>query len=74
MMAGALDSRSVEPELLSYEGPFGVGYAVGVFTAGAEDPGKFLGAQGGEHIGQQVYGARGQGKPVYRGHGELPLL
>ena len=42
--------------------------------AGAEDPGKFLGAQGGEHIGQQVYGARGQGEPVYRGHGELPLL
>ena len=38
MMAGALDGRSVEPELLSYEGPFGVGYAVGVFAAGAEDP------------------------------------
>lgn len=28
IMAGALDMTEVEPELLSYEGPFGVGYAV----------------------------------------------
>jgi AmmeMemoRadiSam system protein A/AmmeMemoRadiSam system protein B len=28
IMAGALDKTDVEPELLSYEGPFGVGYAV----------------------------------------------
>jgi len=28
VMAGALDGKTVEPELLSYEGPFGVGYAV----------------------------------------------
>ncbi|MFH0767610.1 MAG: AmmeMemoRadiSam system protein A [Bacillota bacterium] len=31
MMAGALDGRQVQPELLSYEGPFGVGYAVASF-------------------------------------------
>lgn len=28
MMLGALDGYSVEPEVLSYEGPFGVGYVV----------------------------------------------
>ncbi len=28
IMAGALDRKAVRPELLSYEGPFGVGYAV----------------------------------------------
>ena len=27
-MAGALDGKAVKPEFLSYEGPFGVGYAV----------------------------------------------
>ncbi len=32
MMAGALDGYQVKPELLSYEGPFGVGYAVVKYT------------------------------------------
>lgn len=32
IMAGALDGLAVKPELLSYEGPFGVGYAVASFT------------------------------------------
>ena len=31
IMAGALDKTAVHSELLSYEGPFGVGYAVGRF-------------------------------------------
>ncbi len=31
IMAGALDGWEVEPELLSYQGPFGVGYAVAAF-------------------------------------------
>jgi MEMO1 family protein len=31
IMAGALDGKSVHSELLSYEGPFGVGYGVGSF-------------------------------------------
>ena len=35
--AGALDGRAVSPELLSYEGPFGVGYAVCRFAPGGED-------------------------------------
>lgn len=32
MMAGVLDGRAYESELYSYEGPFGVGYAVASFT------------------------------------------
>jgi AmmeMemoRadiSam system protein A len=37
IMAGALDGKSVKPELLSYEGPFGVGYGVASFDIGIED-------------------------------------
>jgi len=37
MMAGALDGLAVEPKLLSYEGPFGVGYAVATFTVTGKD-------------------------------------
>ncbi len=36
-MAGALDGRAVETEFLSYEGPFGVGYAVCGFSPGEAD-------------------------------------
>ncbi len=36
MALGALDGRRFEPEVLSYEGPFGVGYAVAVFRPGEE--------------------------------------
>lgn len=32
MMAGALDGTRVKPCLLSYEGPFGVGYGIAYFT------------------------------------------
>lgn len=37
MMAGVLDGRAVEANFLSYEGPFGVGYAICEFTAGKPD-------------------------------------
>lgn len=37
IMAGFLDGYAVVPELLSYEGPFGVGYAVAVFEARGKD-------------------------------------
>jgi AmmeMemoRadiSam system protein A len=36
-MAGALDGKSVEAELLSYEGPFGVGYAVAAFKLNGDN-------------------------------------
>ncbi|MBE7004731.1 MAG: AmmeMemoRadiSam system protein A [Ruminococcaceae bacterium] len=38
IMAGALDGLAVKPELLSHEGPFGVGYGVAVFTVTGSDP------------------------------------
>ena len=31
IMAGALENKNIRPELLSYEGPYGVGYAVATF-------------------------------------------
>jgi AmmeMemoRadiSam system protein A/AmmeMemoRadiSam system protein B len=37
IMAGALDGKSVKPELLSYEGTFGVGYTVSAFEVIGED-------------------------------------
>ncbi|NLJ30096.1 MAG: AmmeMemoRadiSam system protein A [Clostridiales bacterium] len=37
IMAGALDAKAVRPELLSYEGPFGVGYAVCAFAVAGDD-------------------------------------
>lgn len=37
IMAGALDGKSLNCELLSYEGPFGVGYAVAAFEITGDD-------------------------------------
>lgn len=37
MMSGALDGLAVAPELLSYEGTFGVGYAVALFPVTGAD-------------------------------------
>lgn len=37
IMAGALDGKSVDARLLSYEGPFGVGYAVASFIVTGND-------------------------------------
>lgn len=42
MMAGALDGLAVEPRRLSYEGTFGVGYAVALFpVTGRDDSRRF---------------------------------
>lgn len=38
IMAGALDGKDVKPELLSYEGPFGVGYGVASFIPNGDNP------------------------------------
>lgn len=37
IMGGAFDARNVQSELLSYEGPFGVGYGVATFAAKDEN-------------------------------------
>ncbi len=38
MMFGALDGYDLEPEVYSYEGPFGVGYSVARFSIGGKNP------------------------------------
>ncbi|MBU1145794.1 MAG: AmmeMemoRadiSam system protein A [Firmicutes bacterium] len=43
MLAGALDGKSIESELLSYEGPFGVGYAIASFKILKEDKSRQFG-------------------------------
>lgn len=42
-MLGALDGHRVAVDILSYEGPFGVGYGVAVLTPGPADPGRLYG-------------------------------
>jgi len=43
IMAGALDGKAVEPEFLSYEGPFGVGYAVCCYRVTGDDENRRFG-------------------------------
>ncbi len=43
LLAGALDGLAVKPELLSYEGPFGVGYAVAAFEVTGTDENRRFG-------------------------------
>lgn len=43
IMAGSLDGYGVESELLSYEGPYGVGYGVGRFIPSGEDAQRLFG-------------------------------
>lgn len=38
MLLGVLDGRQVRPQILSYEGPFGVGYLVASLRPGPADP------------------------------------
>ncbi len=45
IMAGALDGLAVEPKLLSYEGPFGVGYGVASFHITGKDEGRHFAEQ-----------------------------
>ena len=43
LLAGVLDGVAVTSELLSYEGPFGVGYGVAAFTPAGEDETRRIG-------------------------------
>jgi len=40
VLAGCLDRRAVSARLISYEGPFGVGYAIASFSPGSPDEGR----------------------------------
>jgi AmmeMemoRadiSam system protein A/AmmeMemoRadiSam system protein B len=42
IMAGALDGTAVKAERLSYEGPFGVGYGVCLYTPDGDDPSRMF--------------------------------
>jgi len=43
IMSGALDGKSIKSDLLSYEGPFGVGYAVAAYEITGEDKNRQFG-------------------------------
>ncbi len=45
IMAGALDRLDISHKLLSYEGPFGVGYAVAAFEVKGKDPNRDFGVK-----------------------------
>lgn len=45
IMAGALDGKKLKHELISYEGPFGVGYAVAKFEVQGVDESRSFGQQ-----------------------------
>lgn len=45
VMAGALDRKAVKSSLLSYEGPFGVGYGVAAFEVEGDDNARDFGRQ-----------------------------
>lgn len=58
IMAGALDRLAVKPELLSYEGPFGVGYGVAAFTVEGPDDSRDFADQLREGERERLSGAR----------------
>lgn len=58
IMAGALDRKAVRSELLSYEGPFGVGYAVASFEPTGTDPSRKFGELLQEQRKQEADGQR----------------
>ena len=58
-MAGALDGQAVTPDLLSYEGPFGVGYAVCSFDVIGPDEHRDFGNQLNQKSLKMVHKTRG---------------
>lgn len=65
MLLGALDGRKMTSEVISYEGPFGVGYAVVAFQPGEADPAQSL---------HQNVSERRQALVRQRREGEHPLV
>lgn len=60
IMAGALDAQEVKGEMLSYEGPFGVGYGVAYFTPAGEDAARDIGRQLHEKEAHDIAAIRAQ--------------
>ena len=72
MMAGALDGLAVAPELLSHEGPFGVGYGVAVFSVTGRDARRHFAAQYAEAEKRRL-AARRAGEDAYVSLARLSL-
>lgn len=66
VMTGALDRRAVEAELLSYEGPFGVGYGVAYLKAGAADEARNIGEQLAAHEAKRLSAIRAKEDALVR--------
>ncbi len=66
IMAGGLDGLSVSPELLSYEGTFGVGYAVASFSVTGKDESRHFDRFYEEQENQRVMQKRQQEDPYVR--------
>lgn len=64
IMAGALDGRAVDSELLSYEGPYGVGYGCARFIPKGKDPDRQFGKRYQAEIEGRVAQAR-SGEDAY---------
>lgn len=63
IMAGALDGKSVDARLLSYEGPFGVGYAVASFIVTGDDDTRRFGTRYEDEQRMKVQQARAHEDP-----------
>lgn len=66
IMAGTLDRREVKSRLLSYEGPFGVGYGVAAFEAGGADPSRNFGDRLGRNAARRLAGRKAAEDPFVR--------
>jgi AmmeMemoRadiSam system protein A/AmmeMemoRadiSam system protein B len=66
IMAGALDGQAVKAELLSYEGPFGVGYAIAAFHITGDDPNRRFGDLFARQEAEQVQKIREAEDPFVR--------
>lgn len=66
IMAGTMDGRAVTGELLSYEGPYGVGYGVAAFVPGNPDPARRFGELHAERRRAAIERARASEDPWVR--------
>jgi MEMO1 family protein len=66
MLAGTLDGIQVKPEVLSYEGPFGVGYAVVRMCPGAMDNGRQVLPRLKQERKERIERRRGKSHPVVK--------
>ena len=66
IMAGALDGKAVTAELLSYEGPFGVGYGVAAFDVTGDDETRRFGEQYEQEIRMHMAKVKAEEDPWVR--------